>query len=86
MGSPSVSGSVTRCARYSAHMDQRQVSWVAAALKDELERDGVILPPERLQQTAEVAVKATINWMIGAAKEGMIDAVHVDSEEPRHGE
>lgn len=67
-------------------MDQRQVSWVATALKDELARDGVVLPPERLQQTAEVVVKATINWMIGAAKEGMIDAVHVDSKDPRHGE
>lgn len=56
---------------------------MAAAVGDELKVDGVELPPERLTRVAEQAVKATLNWMIGAAKEGMIDAVHVDSEDPR---
>ena len=64
-------------------MDQRQVSFVAAAINDELQKDGVDLPPERLNRVAELATKAALNWMIGAAREGMIDAVHVDSEDPR---
>lgn len=66
-------------------MDQRQVSFVAAAIGDELRKDGVTLPPERLSYVGEIATKAAVTWMIGAAKEGMIDAVHVDSEDPRHG-
>lgn len=66
-------------------MDQRQVSFVAAAIGDELRKDSVTLPPERLAKVAEIATKAAVTWMIGAAKEGMIDSVHVDSEDPRHG-
>ncbi|WP_326944589.1 hypothetical protein OG439_32960 [Amycolatopsis sp. NBC_01307] len=66
-------------------MDSRQTAFVAAAIKDELAKDGVELPPERLSRIGEIATKAAITWMIGAAKEGMIDAVHVDSEDPRRG-
>lgn len=66
-------------------MDQRQVAFVAAAVGDELKRDGVELPPERLTRVAELATKAALTWMIGAAKEGMIDSVHVDGEDPRDG-
>jgi hypothetical protein len=58
-------------------MDSRQVAFVAAALADELRTDGVELPPERLTRVAEIATKSALTWMIGAAKEGMIESVHV---------
>lgn len=64
-------------------MDQRQVAFVAAAINDELVKDGIELPPERLSHLGETATKAALTWMIGAAQEGMIDAVHVSSEDPR---
>lgn len=64
-------------------MDQRQVAFVAAAIKDELVKDGVELPPERLTRVGEIATKASVQWMIAAAQEGMIESVHVDSEDPR---
>jgi hypothetical protein len=63
-------------------MDSRQVAFVASAVRDELCAAGVELPPERLTRVAELATKAALTWMIGAAKEGMIDSVHVDTERP----
>jgi hypothetical protein len=67
-------------------MDSRQTAFVAAAIEDELVKDGVRLPPERLSRLGEIAAKAAVTWMIGAAQEGMIDAVHVGSEDPRDGQ
>jgi hypothetical protein len=61
-------------------MDSRQVAFVRAALADELAFE---LPAAQLDRLAEIAVKATLNWMIGAAQEGMIESVHVSSEDPR---
>ncbi|HEV7980049.1 hypothetical protein [Amycolatopsis sp.] len=63
-------------------MDQRQVSFVAAAIRDDLAADGITLSDEQADRVAVSATKACINWMIAAAQEGMIDSVHVDSERP----
>lgn len=63
-------------------MDQRQIDFVAAALRDELRGADVVLTPEQLSGLATAATKAALTWMIGAAQEGMIDSVHVDSERP----
>jgi hypothetical protein len=66
-------------------VDKRQTEFVAAAIEDELAKDGITLPPERLSYVGEIATKAAVTWMIAAAKEGMIDSVHVDSKDPRDG-
>jgi hypothetical protein len=61
-------------------MDSRQVNFVAAAIRDEL--GDISLSAEKLDQVAAAATKAALTWVIGAAQEGMIDSVHVDSERP----
>ncbi|MFE3173326.1 hypothetical protein ACFXPA_17655 [Amycolatopsis sp. NPDC059090] len=66
-------------------MDSRQIAFVRAALSDELHAAGVELPDDRLDRLAELATKAALNWMIAAAQEGMIESVHVSSEDPRDG-
>lgn len=50
-------------------MDHRQVEWVRSAIAEEV--DGA-LTDDQLDRVAHVAVKQTLTWMIGAAKEGML--------------
>lgn len=55
------------------------VDFVRAALRDELGRAGVDMDDATLTRLAEVARKATLTWMIGAAKNGTIET-HVCDE------
>jgi hypothetical protein len=61
-------------------MDERQVRWVGAAIGDELARDGVHLTREREYEIGDAATRACINWMVQAAKAGLIESV--DGREP----
>lgn len=52
--------------------DERQIKWVAAAIADELAKDGVHLTADRLHEIGSAATSACINWLVAAKKEGMI--------------
>jgi hypothetical protein len=51
-------------------VDQRQVEWVRAAIKDAVGDEA--LTDEQLDKAAHDATAAALTWVIGAAKEGML--------------